>query len=68
MKKHFLKGLLIKITAAASALVLAGSAFEVSASAASYNTINNETENLSGAVSDITAPWGCNAGIIATAG
>lgn len=57
MKKHFLKGLLIKITAAASSLVLVGSAFGVSASAASYCTINNETGTTSGTVSDITAIW-----------
>ena len=43
MKKHFLKGLLIKITSAVSATVLACSIFTTDAHAATYNIAYSET-------------------------
>ena len=47
MKKHFLKGLLIKIASAASATVLVFSAFATDTQAAAYNKVYSETDTTS---------------------
>ena len=56
MKKHFLKGLLIKITSAVSATVLACSVFTTDAHAAAYNITYSETGTANTEVSWPDAP------------
>ena len=56
MKKHFLKGLLIKITSAVSATVLACSVFTTDAHAAAYNINYSETGTANTEVSWPDAP------------
>lgn len=55
-EKHFLKGLLIKITSAVSATVLACSVFTTDAHAAAYNITYSETGTANTEVSWPDAP------------